>query len=168
MDITINTSRSNGTNAFYCPHCKEVTRHIKVGFSEKSGNRSSGVKALARFCDSFGVTDFHHMVFGCQDWKCMKCANIHERDSSGKLDDIELDSTMSDGGEGWKEYDNGIYHGRFLNFRRHGFGTYDYSNGDKYIGNWKDDVRDGHGKYIWSDGSSREGLWENDELIKWH
>ena len=158
---------SSNSNAFYCPHCRETSRHIKVGFAERSGNRSSSVRMLARFYDAFRLTDIHNLVVGSQCWKCLKCANIHERDSSGKLDDVELDSYMSDGGKGWKEYDTGIYNGRFHNFKRHGFGTYFFKNGDKYVGNWKDDVRHGNGNYIWADGTSCEGIWKNGEIDKW-
>lgn len=161
----IKTTSNN--NAFYCPHCREITRHIKVGMAERTGNQTSAVRLFARFCDTFRITDIHHTVFGCQGWKCLKCANIHERDSSGKLDDIELDSYMSDGGEGWKEYDTGIYNGRFLNFKRHGLGTYFFKNGDKYIGNWKDDVIHGNGNYIWADGTSHKGVWRDGKLERW-
>lgn len=155
------------SNAFYCPHCREVTRHIKVGFAEKSGHRSAGVCFLARAFDTFQITDLHHMVFGCQDWKCLKCANVYERDSSGRLDDIKLDSPLSDGGEGWKEYDAGIYNGRFLNFKRHGLGTFFFKNGDKYVGNWEEDFIHGTGNYTWADGTSHEGIWVYGKLEKW-
>ena len=35
-------------------------------------------------------------------------------------------------------YDNGVYKGQTRGGQRHGQGTYTWSNGEKYIGQWKD------------------------------
>jgi len=39
-------------------------------------------------------------------------------------------------------------------------GTFTWSNGTKYEGEWKDDKEHGLGIKIWSDGARYEGLWE--------
>ena len=72
-----------------------------------------------------------------------------------------------------------------------GYGTYTYANGDKYVGEWKDDKRygqgtftfgpksdyagdiyigeskndswDGQGTYIWADGDKYVGQWKDDK-----
>ena len=35
-----------------------------------------------------------------------------------------------------------------------------YKNGDKYCGNWKDNVMSGDGMYCYSDGSVFKGEWK--------
>ena len=40
------------------------------------------------------------------------------------------------------------------------FGTYTYSSGDKYVGEFKDDKRHGQGTYTFADGRVKEGIWE--------
>ena len=43
------------------------------------------------------------------------------------------------------------------------FGTYTWSNGHKYVGEWKDDVRTGIGTYTWSDGDKYVGEWKDNK-----
>lgn len=45
---------------------------------------------------------------------------------------------------------------------RHGIGTQEYPNGDKYFGNWRNDVREGEGTYFYSEGAVWQGNWEKD------
>ena len=45
-----------------------------------------------------------------------------------------------------------------------GFGTYNWSNGDKYVGEWKNGKRYGKGKLTWSDGVTYEGEWKNNKM----
>ena len=44
-------------------------------------------------------------------------------------------------------------------------GTRTRANGDQYIGEWKDDKRHGLGTFTYSDGTSDTGIWRNGELI---
>ena len=37
-----------------------------------------------------------------------------------------------------------------------------YSNGDKYDGEWMNDLKQGDGKYVWKNGSRYEGEWLDD------
>ena len=39
-----------------------------------------------------------------------------------------------------------------------------YADGDKYVGEFKDDKRHGHGTYTYADGEVLKGLWENGEF----
>jgi hypothetical protein len=36
---------------------------------------------------------------------------------------------------------------------KNGEGTYYYSTGNRYIGDWVDDYKTGQGVFVWSDGS---------------
>tara|TARA_B110000196_G_C20880417_1_gene536404 strand:- start:5 stop:388 length:384 start_codon:yes stop_codon:yes gene_type:complete len=69
----------------------------------------------------------------------------------------------------------------------YGKGTYTWANGNKYVGEWKDDMFNGQGTYTtksweyvgewkdgrchgqgtktWSDGAVFKGLWENGEFL---
>jgi len=40
-------------------------------------------------------------------------------------------------------------------------GTYTWSDGDKYVGEFKDDKPNGQGTYTWSDGRKYEGEFED-------
>ncbi|MBR5250975.1 MAG: hypothetical protein IKV38_03045 [Clostridia bacterium] len=61
-------------------------------------------------------------------------------------------------------YDNGYYDGELKenSQTREGFGTYYWKNGDKYVGDYKNNLRSGYGTYYWKDGTKYVGLWEND------
>jgi len=41
-----------------------------------------------------------------------------------------------------------------------GRGLYSWKDGNKYIGEWKNNAINGNGIYIWNDGRSYNGQWE--------
>jgi len=43
-----------------------------------------------------------------------------------------------------------------------GKGTYTWTNGDSYIGEWRQDKKHGKGVFHLANGKRREGTWEND------
>jgi len=43
-----------------------------------------------------------------------------------------------------------------------GQGTYNFQNGDKYVGEWKDNMMNGLGTYTWANGAKYEGEYKND------
>ena len=45
------------------------------------------------------------------------------------------------------------------------FGTLTLASGDKYVGEWKDDKRHGQGTYTYSDGTKDSGYYMNDEFV---
>ena len=47
-----------------------------------------------------------------------------------------------------------------------GYGTATYANGDKYVGEYKDDKRHGQGTFTFADGTVEKGIWENGELVE--
>lgn len=44
-----------------------------------------------------------------------------------------------------EKYNRGRYEGTKLNGKRHGYGTFYYSEGGKYVGNWKENKMHGKG-----------------------
>ena len=46
-----------------------------------------------------------------------------------------------------------------------GQGTILYSNGEKYIGQWKNGKYNGKGSYIYPDGKEIKGYWKEDDFI---
>lgn len=66
-------------------------------------------------------------------------------------------------GFGVYNFGNGdVYKGDWKEGSRHGRGEYSFVNGCIYIGDWRDNKRHGKGKFIWPDNSFYEGDWEND------
>jgi len=60
-------------------------------------------------------------------------------------------------------YANGDkYEGEWENNLKHGEGTYIWANGDKYEGEWKDGKKHGDGTYTWADGGKYIGEWKDD------
>ncbi|MAI03149.1 MAG: hypothetical protein CMQ75_01295 [Gammaproteobacteria bacterium] len=43
------------------------------------------------------------------------------------------------------------------------FGTYTFANGDKYVGEWKDDKKYGQGTYTFANGDKYVGEWKDDK-----
>lgn len=50
-----------------------------------------------------------------------------------------------------------------MNDAKEGHGVYYFNNGDRYEGEWKDDMFHGKGQEILADGSLFIGSWLNDE-----
>jgi len=53
------------------------------------------------------------------------------------------------------------YVGDWKDDNKHGKGTYTYANGDKYVGDWKDDNKHGKGTLTWTDGDKYVGEWKD-------
>ncbi len=59
-------------------------------------------------------------------------------------------------------YSNGDrYEGQWRRSRRHGQGTYYFSNGDRYEGEWFVGEREGQGTFYYSNGVRYEGEWKD-------
>ena len=46
------------------------------------------------------------------------------------------------------------------------FGTFTYSSGMKYVGEWRDDKYNGQGALFYANGSSRQGIWADGVIIR--
>ena len=44
---------------------------------------------------------------------------------------------------------------------RHGFGKQDYMSGDRYEGQWEEDLKHGVGVYTWKNGTTYSGEWKH-------
>ena len=47
-----------------------------------------------------------------------------------------------------------------------GYGTYTYTDGDKYVGEYKDGQRHGQGTFTLADGTVVKGIFKKDKLVK--
>ena len=69
-------------------------------------------------------------------------------------------------GQGTMEWSNGDkYTGEWKNSETHGQGTIEWSNGDKYVGEWKNGKMHGQGTMSWAGGKSWSGMWKNNEKV---
>ncbi len=67
-------------------------------------------------------------------------------------------------GQGSYAYSDGsVYVGEWKNSMRNGRGTYTCPSGTMYAGQWKNDRFDGQGTYTYSDGSVYEGGWKDNK-----
>ena len=69
-------------------------------------------------------------------------------------------------GQGRVTTDGDSYVGEWKDGKRHGTGTMNFSNGDVYFGEWKNARQHGQGFYIQSDGSINREQYENGTLIE--
>ena len=66
---------------------------------------------------------------------------------------------------GTKTYSNGDkYVGEWKNSKVNGQGTYTFASGNKYVGEYKDGERNGQGTYTYANGIIDEGIWKDGEF----
>ena len=58
------------------------------------------------------------------------------------------------------------YVGQWKDDKQHGQGTFTYVSGSKHIGKYKDGYRNGYGVYTWADGETKEGIWKNGRFLR--
>ncbi len=61
--------------------------------------------------------------------------------------------------------DGSKYEGQFSEHKRHGWGSFYYSNGDKYVGDFNLNFEEGFGTIYYQDGSLAKGTWFKGELL---
>lgn len=54
------------------------------------------------------------------------------------------------------------YEGDWVEGKKHGYGTFIWKNGDKYVGYWSNDKANGQGTMKWANGDKYVGEWKND------
>ena len=73
-------------------------------------------------------------------------------------------------GQGTFTWSNGDkYVGEYRDDKKHGQGTYTFGpksewSGDKYVGEYKDGKKNGQGTYTWADDTVEEGIWKDGEF----
>ncbi len=60
--------------------------------------------------------------------------------------------------------DGDKYVGEWRDDKRNGQGTATYADGGKYVGEWRDNKRHGQGTYTYADGRIEEGIWKDGEF----
>ncbi|HJP38647.1 MAG TPA: hypothetical protein QF499_05880 [Gammaproteobacteria bacterium] len=69
-------------------------------------------------------------------------------------------------GQGTYTYANGDkYVGEWRDNLPNGQGTLTYADGSKYVGEWKGSKANGQGTMTYADGRKMAGIWENDEYL---
>ena len=64
-----------------------------------------------------------------------------------------------------EEYAKGKYEGTKFNGKRHGYGTFYYSEGGKYVGEWAENKMHGEGTLFYpNEKMAYKGHWDNDQL----
>ena len=81
-------------------------------------------------------------------------------DGSGYDADYESSGAIKDN---ILTYDDGTYKGSLKSQVPHGKGTYTYSNGDVYDGEFANGKKNGHGRKTWASGDVYDGGWNNDQ-----
>ena len=61
--------------------------------------------------------------------------------------------------------DGNKYVGEWKDDKMHGQGTYANADGSKYVGEWKDSIRYGQGTQTYADGRVVEGIFENNNFL---
>ena len=62
--------------------------------------------------------------------------------------------------------DDGKYVGEFRNGIRNGQGTYTFADGSKYVGEWRNGNFNGQGVTTYADGTIEEGIWKDNVKVK--
>jgi hypothetical protein len=76
-------------------------------------------------------------------------------------------------GKGTYQFANGDkYYGQWKEGKMNGTGKYEFANGDRYNGTFHDNKRDGTGVYVWKNKGSYTGQWkvgkrEGTGVFKW-
>ncbi len=82
--------------------------------------------------------------------------------------DIQFGCIKGDCTDGIGTYaysDGSKYEGQFSEHKRHGWGSFYYSNGDKYVGDFNLNFEEGFGTIYYQDGSLAKGSWFKGELL---
>ena len=80
---------------------------------------------------------------------------------------VEGDCENGKGTMTWTDGDK--YVGEYKDGKTHGQGTYTWANGNKYVGEFKDDKRLGQGTYTWANGDKYVGEFkDNREVGGWY
>ena len=68
-----------------------------------------------------------------------------------------------DGRGTFKWSDGSTYYGEFIDTNIHGYGTYTWNDGRVFEGDWRMNKMEGHGKFTWPDGRKYEGDYNDDK-----
>ena len=75
------------SNAFRCPHCHRVTRHIRISNAEFEST-TGDPKFMVGFMHIMDLTGFSKALdslTGIKPWKCCECGESHIRNLDGSI-----------------------------------------------------------------------------------
>ena len=93
-------------------------------------------------------------------WNADVCSNGILQGTWYDQEDNEIDITKL----GY-EYNGNKYEGEWKDGKKHGQGTYTWSNGDVYEGEWKDNNPNGQGTLTFPDGTTYEGEFKENKPL---
>ena len=78
-----------GTNAFECPRCHRVTRHVQVSQLELASAKKQNAifKVGGALFDVCGLTKGIGALTGWKSWKCVECGLVNQRSASGEINE---------------------------------------------------------------------------------
>jgi len=103
---------------------------------------------------SYGKFEFQNKILYSGNYKTT-VESLKMREGKGKLIHPTNDNS---------EYGQEFYDGDWHEDKMHGFGVYNYANGDIYEGEWEHNLHSGYGKYLFTDGSRYEGEWKEHKM----
>ena len=75
---------------------------------------------------------------------------------------VHSQASQPDGYRAYTWSNGDKYVGQWKGNQFHGQGTYTFKNGDRYVGQYKNDKRHGQGVYTYANGTRIAGQWKND------
>ena len=52
-----------------------------------------------------------------------------------------------------------------INGKQDGFASYEFPDGEKYVGEWREDGMDGRGIYVYADCRRLDGSWQDNRFV---
>jgi len=163
----------------------EETREIKIGFTVKNPKErlkdlqtgNSNKLILLGYIDGTNQDEFNlHQEFSEErkpigewfkpsprlEFRIKELLEESLEDKKRGIEDLNFDNFEgSYNGQGTYTWSNGdMYVGKWKNEKRNGKGTYTWSDGSKYVGEWKNNKRNGQGKKTLPDGGKYVGEWK--------
>ena len=164
----------------------EETGEIKIGFTEKNPKErlkdlqtgNSNKLILLGYIDGTNQDEFNlHQEFSEErksigewfkpsprlEFRIKELLEESLEDKKRGIEDLNLDYFEgSYNGQGTYTWSNGdMYVGKWKNEKRNGKGTYTWSDGSKYVGEFKDNKFHGQGTHTWSEGVKYVGEWKD-------
>jgi hypothetical protein len=146
----------------YNRNCSDLNTTDLIEFASPQKADAAGAIPCKR-CNSLGII--------------MVDKDNQDKQNKGVSSDIQTEIESNEGeyvgdlkdgkkhGQGTFTYSNGKkYVGEWKDDKRHGKGTITNPNGNKYVGEWKDDKGDGKGTITWSNGSKYVGEFKNNKM----
>ena len=150
------------------------TKEALEKFQRENGLKDDGIageKTVKVLNKKFNIKEGSESVISEQDDQTKKdVETINKAVLGGESETVEVGSEEKpevkvtgcikgdcENGQGTYTYTNGDkYVGEFKDGKRNGQGTYTYTNGDKYVGGFKDNFWHGQGTWIWANGNKEE------------